>query len=85
MLREKSTTGSLDIAEHLHPLKESTWVEIFPFLTYIDYTKFKGFGQPLRKNKKQYQDFDNEKIPSHLKAVVSDKSFIEQLQEFDDP
>lgn len=85
LMRDKSTTGSLDIGEHLHPLKESTWLEIFPFLAYLDYTKCRGFGQPLRKNKKEYMDFDDEKIPSHLKAVIAERSFMEQLQEFDDP
>lgn len=40
----EATVHTVDIAEHLHPLKESTWIEIFPILAYFDYTKLKGFG-----------------------------------------
>ena len=31
----------------------------------------------MRKNKKQYEEFDDEKLPSHLKEVVIDRSFME--------
>jgi len=43
-IQSEITAQTIDIAEHLHPLKESTWIEIFPILAYFDYTKLKGFG-----------------------------------------
>ena len=46
----EATVQTIDIAQHLHPLKESTWAEIFPILAYFDYTKLKGFGKPLKKH-----------------------------------
>ena len=82
MIMTEQTAQTVDIAEHLHPLKESTWIEIFPILAYFDYSKLKGFGKPLRN--KNYKDFDNQNNQTNS-MMEDDRSFFEKMAEFDDP
>ena len=50
--------GVMDIKDHLHPLKDSTWTEIFPILSWFDYTTFKGFGRPQKDS--QWREFNDD-------------------------
>ena len=54
-------------------------------MAYFDYSKLKGFGRPNKKQKKNYQDFDNQLNKTPNEENEDDRSFFEKMAEFDDP
>ena len=87
----------MDIKDHLHPLKESTWIEIFPLLSYFDYSTLKGLGKPSKsQNFREFRDDEinnfelkrrNEsQTHSNTNTGSPDmRSFVEKIAEFEDP
>ena len=85
----------MDIKDHLHPLKESTWTEIFPLLSFFDYSTIKGFGKASKSQ--NFREFrDDEKNNFELRAGNESqtqsntgspdmRSFVEKIAEFEDP
>jgi hypothetical protein len=79
---------NIDIRDHLHPLKESTWTEIFPLLSYFDYTSLKGLGKPRNTSFKTFVDDETRNFHLHSgvpKSNEDTRSFIEKIAEFEDP
>jgi hypothetical protein len=65
----------------LHPLRDSTWIEIFPILSLFD-VKVQGLGQPTISQTRAYQFMQNEAVEM---GNTKPSQVFSQLIEFNDP